>query len=473
MNKNEYLSPLSFFIARKRKKHLPVVLLSDKDFGGWSKKQSSFTRKQLEQSGFSGKAESACVLVDAKGDPANVVVGVSTPIGPYDLAYATQAIEKYFKDGALEGISFFLETTQKDLTNAYLGWALGCYQFSRYKQKLSAKPALVIHGDFSRGRTLAEAIFLLKDMVNQPANHLGPEEIEAAAREVGALHKAKIKVIRGEDLLKENFPLIYTVGQASPRPPRLIELNWGNAKHPKISIVGKGVAFDTGGLNLKSGPNMAIMKKDMGGAAHALALAHLIMASKLPVNLQLLIPAVENSVSGNAFRPGDIIKARNGLFIENTNTDAEGRLILADSLTYACEREPEFILDFATLTGSARSALGPDIPALFCNSDKIADAIRKRAFAVEDPLWPMPLWDAYKKHLDSSTGDLVNSSGAPGDLPLSALFLKQFIAPKLKIEWAHIDCYAWEYSGRAGRPRGGADTGLRAMFAYLEGRFGA
>jgi leucyl aminopeptidase len=384
-----------------------------------------------------------------------------------------QAIEKFFKGESLGSVSFSLETEEKNLTNALLGWALGCYQFTEYKQKTPLKPALVVKGDLGMARSLAEAIFLLKDLVNQPANHLGPAEIESAVRGVATLHKAKIKVIEGEALLKENFPLIYTVGQASPRAPRLIELNWGNAKHPKLTLIGKGVVFDTGGLNLKSGPNMAIMKKDMGGAAHALALAHLVMSAKIPVSLQLLIPSVENSVSGNAFRPGDVIKARNGLFVENTNTDAEGRLILADSISYACEREPVLIIDFATLTGSARSALGPDIPALFSNTDKTAEAIRKASFAVEDHLWPMPLWDAYKKHLESSTGDLVNSSGAPGDLPLSALFLKQFLAPKLKVEWVHIDCYAWEYSGRAGRPRGAADTGLRALFAYLESRFGA
>ncbi|MCD8494026.1 MAG: hypothetical protein LRY39_01130 [Alphaproteobacteria bacterium] len=228
------------------------------------------------------------------------------------------------------------------------------------------------------------------------------------------------------------------------------------------------MAFDTGGLNLKGSQYMALMKKDMGGAAHALALAHLVMSLKLPVNLQLLIPAVENSVSGNAFRPGDVIKARNGLFVENTNTDAEGRLILADSLSYACEREPELIVDFATLTGSARAALGPDIPALFSNNEKTADSIRKTAFAESDPLWPMPLWDSYKKHIESSVADLLNSSGTPGDLPFSALFLKQFLRPETKAEWVHIDCYAWEHTGRTGRPRGAADTGLRAYAPILK-----
>lgn len=472
MTKN-VLSSLPFFIARKRKIHLPVILLNEKNLKPWLKKQTAFTAEQVEQAGFKGKAESACILLGTNGKPASMVVGVSSPIGVYDLAFAVQNAEKTFKSESLKDVSFALETDVKDLTNAYLGWALGCYQFTPYKQKSPAKPALVIKDDTANAVSFAEAIFLLKDMVNQPSNHLGPEEIEDAVRGVAGIHKAKVKVIKGKDLLKENFPLVYTVGEASPREPRLIELSWGNPKHPKVTLVGKGVAFDTGGLNLKPTASMALMKKDMGGAAHTLALAHLIMSRKLPVHLQLLIPAVENSVSGNAFRPGDVIKSRKGLFVENTNTDAEGRLILADSLTYACEREPELIIDYATLTGSARAALGPDIPALFSNNDKVADSIRKVAFEHEDPLWPMPLWDAYKKHLDSSTGDILNSSGVPGDLPFSALFLKQFLGDKTKADWVHIDCYAWEHTGRVGRPRGGADTGLRAVFAYLQKRFGA
>ncbi|MCD8519960.1 MAG: leucyl aminopeptidase family protein [Alphaproteobacteria bacterium] len=471
--KQKHLSDLSFFINRKRKTHMPVYLHTEKSFKPWLKKQKAITAAQVEQAGFKGKPETACVVIDQTGKPSFVLVGIASPIGTYDLAYAVQVIEKTFRGDALGQVSFFIESDEKNLNNAYLGWALGCYQFTTYKQKTPAKPALVIKGNIGKDRVLAEAIFLLKDLINQPANHLGPEEIEAAVRAVAAPHKAKVKVVKGDDLIKQNFPLIYTVGEASPRLPRLIELNWGNTKHPKLTLVGKGVAFDTGGLNLKPTSYMALMKKDMGGSAHALALAHLVMSLKLPVNLQLLIPAVENSVSGNAFRPGDVIKSRKGLFVENTNTDAEGRLILADTLTYACERTPELIIDFATLTGSARAALGPDIPALFSNNDKVADTIRKAAFDEADPLWPMPLWDLYKKHIESSTGDLLNSAGLPGDLIYSALFLKQFLSDDTKADWVHIDCYAWEHTGRTGRPRGGADTGLRAMLAYLEKRFAA
>lgn len=461
---------LPFFIARKRKTHLPVYLLNEKTFKGWLAKQPAMVKAQVEQAAFKPAPDQAAVLMGANGNPSSVICGTAHPTGPYEAAAAVAAIERAFKGDALKTVSFSFETAEKNMSNVYLGWALGCYHFSPYRQKAPAKPALVVK-NIGTTKAFCEAIFLLKNLVNEPANSLGPDEIEAAVRSVAKGHKAKIGVIKGKDLLKQNFPLIYTVGQASPREPRLIELNWGNPKHPKIALVGKGVAFDTGGLNLKPTSAMALMKKDMGGAAHALALSHLIMAHKLPVNLQLLIPAVENSVSGNAFRPGDVMKSRKGLFVENTNTDAEGRLILADSLTYACERAPEFIVDFATLTGSARAALGPDIPAMFSTSDKVADAIRKISFDAQDPLWPMPLWPAYKKHIESAVADLHNSSGTPGDLPFSALFLHQFLSEKTKVDWVHIDCYAWEHTGRTGRPRGGADTGLRAMFEYLQSRY--
>lgn len=453
---------LPFFIAKKRKDHYPVVVLTEKSFKDWIKKQSPLTKGQIEHSGFKGKAEQAFVIGGANGKPAFVVCGVHSPLQPYDLAYAVATIEK----AGLGEASFALEGITGD--QAYLGWALGCYKFSPYKQKPCKKPALVVKGT-GTAQAMAEAIYLLRNMVNEPANILGPDEIESAVRAVAGLHKAKVTVVKGKDLLKENFPLIYTVGMASPREPRLIELNWGNARHPKLSVIGKGVVFDTGGLDLKPSAAMLLMKKDMGGAAHALALAHLIMSHKLPVRLQLLIPSVENSVAGNAFRPGDVIKSRQGLFVENTNTDAEGRLILADSMTYAGESSPELMIDYATLTGAARVALGPDIPALFSNNDRVAETVRKISFEQGDPLWPMPLWQPYKKHLEAPTGDIVNSAAAPGDLPLSALFLDHFVPAKC--DWIHLDCYAWENTGRPGRPKGGADTGLRSMFAYLQKRY--
>ncbi|HOO82557.1 MAG TPA: leucyl aminopeptidase family protein, partial [Alphaproteobacteria bacterium] len=259
-------------------------------------------------------------------------------------------------------------------------------------------------------------------------------------------------------------------GKASPRAPRLIEMVWGNAKHPKVTLVGKGVAFDTGGLDIKPSSSMALMKKDMGGAAHVIGLAKLIMDHGLPVRLRVLIPAVENVVGGAAYRPSDIIKSRKGVFVENTNTDAEGRLILADALAYACEDKPELVVDYATLTGSARAGLGPDIPAMFSNNEEVAQDIQKLAKKTEDPVWNMPLWQPYRKYLDSSNADIINSTGQAGDGIYSALFLETFV--EKDTDWVHLDCFSWEMSGRPGRPKGAADTGLRTVFAYLQGRFG-
>jgi leucyl aminopeptidase len=315
-----------------------------------------------------------------------------------------------------------------------------------------------------------ESVNGLRDLVNTPANDMGPEEIEAAVKVLAKEHEASVKVIKDQKILEKDFPLIFTVGKASPRLPRLIDMSWGNAKHPKVTLVGKGVAFDTGGLDLKPSAYMALMKKDMGGAAHVIALAKLIMDHKLPVRLRLLIPAVENSVAGEAFRPGDIIKSRKGPFVENTNTDAEGRLILADALTYASEGKPELIIDFATLTGSARAGLGPDIPAMFSNNDTIAGRLQALSEETEDPVWRMPLWQPYRAHIENATGDLLNSAGIPGDGIYSALFLETFVDEKT--DWVHLDCFSWEQTGRAGRPKGAADTGLRTVFAYLQGRYG-
>lgn len=473
MKKTSPLPALPFFLAKKRKSHLAIEIVPESGFRKWHKSQEKSVRDKADILGFTGQAEQILILRDQKEQPVKVAASVSDKLSPYDFAAVCAGLSKKFPEKFIGETSFeFAGLKKEQMEPAVLGWALGCYSFSAYKQKQPVKPGLLVKGA-DTAKTMAEAVFLLKNMVNEPANRMGPEEMESAVRGIAALHNAKVKVVKGEDLLKQNFPLVHAVGQASSRAPRLIEMSWGSARHPKLTLVGKGVAFDTGGLNIKGAMHMALMKKDMGGAAHVLALAHLVMSRKLPVSLQLLIPAVENSIAGNAFRPGDIIQSRKGLFVENTNTDAEGRLILADSLTYACERKPELIVDYATLTGSARAALGPDIPALFSNNEKTAEALRKISFEEHDPLWPMPLWEDYKKHIESSTGDLINSSGTPGDLPFSALFLKQFLDEKAPPEWVHIDCYAWEHAGRPGRPRGGADTGLRAVFAYLEKRFRA
>jgi leucyl aminopeptidase len=318
---------------------------------------------------------------------------------------------------------------------------------------------------------LAEATALVRDLVNTPAADLGPAQLEQSARHVANELGAQLRVTIGDELAS-GYPLIAAVGAGATedRGPRLIELEWGKPEDPRVAIVGKGVCFDTGGLDLKPASGMRIMKKDMGGAAHALALARLVIAERLPVRLHMLIPAVENAVSGAAYRPGDVVKSRKGLFVEVDNTDAEGRLVLADALTRACEDKPELIIDFATLTGAARVALGPDLPAMFANNNDLAAAIEGASREVDDPLWRMPLWDPYDENLKSSIADLANmANNAMAGAIYGALFLRRFVGEK--IPWAHLDTWAWRDPAKPGRPKGGDALGLRAIFAMLQRRY--
>jgi leucyl aminopeptidase len=318
---------------------------------------------------------------------------------------------------------------------------------------------------------LAKATALVRDLVNIPAADMGPADLEKAASDLAERSAAQLTVTGGEDLA-EAYPLIAAVGRAATpeRAPRLIELEWGKPDDPRIAIVGKGVCFDTGGLDLKQPAWMRIMKKDMGGAAHALALAQLIIEYRLPVRLHLLIPAVENAISGAAYRPGDIVRSRKGLTVEIDNTDAEGRLILADALAKACESEPQLIVDFATLTGAARTALGPDLPAAFANDDELAGELEAAAREVDDPLWRLPLWDAYDDNLKSDVADIVNAAPTPmAGAIYAALFLRRFVAADTP--WAHLDTWAWREAKKPGRPKGGEALGLRAVFAMLERRY--
>ena len=364
----------------------------------------------------------------------------------------------------------------KEPGKAMLGWMTGQYRFERYHEEAGkAGPRVLLTGEPARIDAmvrLAEATAQVRDLVNTPAGDLGPAELEAAVKALSVERGATLNVTSGESLSK-GYPMIHAVGKAAApgREPRLIELEWGDAAHPRIAIVGKGVCFDTGGLDIKTGSSMKLMKKDMGGAAHALALAGLIMAEKLPVRLHLLIPAVENSVSGEAFRPGDVLQTRKGLTVENTNTDAEGRLILGDALTKAGEGEPELILDFATLTGAARVALGPDLPATFANDDPLAAALLKAAGEESDPLWRMPLWDGYDEMLKSDIADMVNApEGGFAGAVTAALFLRRFVPDT--VQWAHLDVFAWRPNAKPGRPKGGDAYGLRAAFAMLKQRYG-
>ncbi len=404
------------------------------------------------------------------------------------------------KDGALSGVLFGLEPTDKapdrflpgrlpgllpagtygfanaphDTRLAALAFALGGYKFTRYRKAGDNAAKLVVPDgvDAAELTRIAEGVALARDLINTPANDMGPAELEEAARALGGRHGAVVRSIVGDDLIAQNFPLIHAVGRASPRAPRLVELTWGDPAAPKITLVGKGVCFDTGGLDLKPSSGMLIMKKDMGGAACVLAAAHMIMDAKLKVRLRVLIPAVENSVSGAAFRPLDVYRSRKGLTVEIGNTDAEGRLVLADALALADEEAPELIVDMATLTGAARVALGLDLPPFYTHADALAEDLMRHARAEHDPLWRMPLWRPYDSMLDSKVADLNNvSSGAFAGSITAALFLNRFVE-KAKA-WAHVDVYGWTPSAKPARPEGGECQAARVLYALLKERYGS
>jgi leucyl aminopeptidase len=360
-----------------------------------------------------------------------------------------------------------------DARLAALGFALGAYAFSRYRkaERREAKldlPQGIDRGDLER---VVEGVSLARDLINTPANDMGPAELEASARALAARHGAVVRTIVGDDLLTANFPLVHAVGRASARAPRLIELNWGDPDRPRVTLVGKGVCFDSGGLDIKSDSAMLLMKKDMGGAASALALAHMIMSRGLKVALKVLIPAVENAIGGDAFRPQDIYVSRKGLSVEVGNTDAEGRLVLADALAFADESVPELLVDMGTLTGAARVALGPDLPPFYTDDDTLASDLARHAGVENDPMWRLPLWPPYNSMLDSKVADLNNvSSGSFAGSIICALFLKRFVSAAKA--WLHIDIYAWTPTAKPGRPEGGECQAARALYALLAERYG-
>jgi leucyl aminopeptidase len=419
----------------------------------------------LESTGFNGAAGQLALLPGDNGRLARVFVGTEAE----DWLWALGDLPTRLPAGryALERAD-----NPRQATRAALGWALGSYAFTRYRKRERKAIDLVWPKAADRDyvtRT-AEAIYLVRDLVNTPAADLGPAELADAARALARKHRARFQVIVGEALLKRNFPMVHAVGKGSARAPRLIDIAWGT-RGPRITLVGKGVCFDSGGLDLKPSSGMKMMKKDMGGAAHALGLASMVMAAKLPVRLRVLIPAVENMVSGTSFRPLDVVPTRKGLTVEIGNTDAEGRLILADALALGDADKPALMIDFATLTGAARVALGPDLPALFTDHDDLANDILRHATAEADPAWRLPLWRGYRSGLDSKVADLnnISESGFAGAI-YAALFLKEFVSDTTP--WAHFDIYAWNNRTRPGRPEGGEAMVLRGLFALLKERFG-
>ena len=423
------------------------------------------TRAWLATVGFVGAADSHALVPDADGGLGQVFAGVAHSTQPFALSSLPLALPagEYRLDE--DGLALHPEA-------AAMSWELGGYRFDLYKPSKREPATLLLKAgaDAERGVALAAAIVATRDLVNTPAEHMGPAELAGAAKLLARQHGASFGEIVGDALLKKNFPSIHAVGRASMRSPRLIEVNWGNPKHPKLALVGKGVCFDTGGLNIKPGEGMRQMKKDMGGAANALGLAGLIMALKLPVRLQLLIPAVENAIAGNAYRPGDVIKTRKGLHIEIGNTDAEGRVILCDALAYAAEGNPDLVIDLATLTGAARVALGPQLPALFAKHMDTARDLVDLGLKLDDPLWHMPLWAPYHAGIESPIGDIVNTGKSPlAGAINAALFLEDFLPPQQ--DWLHVDLFAWNDAPRPGRPVGGEAQTIRTLLAYLEQRY--
>jgi leucyl aminopeptidase len=415
---------------------------------------------------FKGESGRALVCPDEQGAVEQVLFGLgedetADPFLPGKLAKLLPPGTYSFGDGIA------------DERLAALGWLLEAYDFTRYRKaardpaRLAAPPGV----DARALRSTAAAVMLVRDLVNTPANDLGPAELEAAARGVAERHGATFAVIAGE-ALAQGFPLIHAVGAASNRPPRLIDLNIGERDAPKLTLVGKGVTFDTGGLDIKPSANMLLMKKDMGGAANVLGLATLIMEARLPVRLRVLIPAVDNAISGSAFRPGDILTSRKGLTVEIGNTDAEGRLILADALALADEEAPDLLIDMATLTGAARVALGPDLPPFYTDDDRVAEGLARHAGAENDPLWRLPLWRPYNTLFESKIADLNNagSSGFAGSIT-AALFLRRFV--ERARAYAHFDLFAWTPTAKPGRPVGGEAQGIRALFSLCRERWPA
>jgi leucyl aminopeptidase len=445
-----------------------LVAVTPRTLDAWLAAQPEAQAAWIDAAGFDAEPGSLLAVPDGDGRVAMMLVGLDAERPLWGWAGAAARLPKgsyRLAEGGPEAVSVEV---------AALGWALGTYEFRRYKQKAGRGFAtLQWPAGCDRGRVarLAGATRLVRDLINLPALDLGPAELAEAAAQVAAGGGAVFREIIGDDLLTAGYPAVHAVGQGSPRAPRLIDITWGDAAAPKVTLVGKGVCFDTGGLDIKPASGMKWMKKDMGGAAHVLGLAAAVMDAGLPVRLRLLIPAVENSVSGTALRPHDVIRTRKGLTAEVANTDAEGRLVLADALTEAASENPALVIDFATLTGAARVALGPDLPALFSNDDGLADGLLRQARAADDPLWRLPLFAPYRRLIDGKVADLSNAPDFPyAGAITAALFLAEFVGPS--IPWAHIDLMAWNIEGRPGRPEGGEAMGLRAAYGLLTERFG-
>jgi leucyl aminopeptidase len=428
----------------------------------------SRARAFIEAAGFEPKAGRHLLLPSPEGALAGVLFALEPP---------EDANKDLFRPGALTGIlpagAYRFANAPHDSKLAALAFALGSYRFARYRKQEEKDLNLELPGnvdgdDLTR---IVEGVSLARDLINTPSNDMGPGELEEAARTLAGRHGASVRSVVGDDLLQENFPLVHAVGRAAARAPRLVDMTWGDPSHPKVTLVGKGVCFDTGGLDIKPESGMLNMKKDMGGAATMLGLALMLMDRGIKLRLRVLIPAVENSISGSAFRPRDVYRSRKGITVEIGNTDAEGRLILADALALADEEQPELIADMATLTGAARVALGADIPPIYTDDDQLAAELARAAASENDPVWRMPLWRPYEALLDSKVADTNNvASGGFGGSITAALFLRKFVSAAKA--WLHCDIFAWNQTSRPGRPEGAECQAARALYALLVARYG-
>ncbi|KTC71632.1 aminopeptidase [Legionella birminghamensis] len=439
---------------------IPVILLSKQDWASGMPELLSSERNQFYTQRFKGNTGDLCIISGENGKSQKVYLGAGDA-NNYSLALASAALR--LPEGNYQ--------LQQALPNAHvIFWGLAQYCYDRYKKQEIQPRVLILENNLREVLQDVDAAFLVRDLINAPTNCMGPQDLSDTMKTLATRYSASFQEWIGDELLAANFPAIHAVGRASINQPRLLSLNWGNEKHPKVTLVGKGVCFDTGGLDIKPSNFMRLMKKDMGGAAQVLGLAQWIMARELPIRLQVLIPAVENSIGPDAYRPGDVLTMRNGLTVEIDNTDAEGRLVLADALVFAGEDKPELIIDFATLTGAARTAVGTEISALFCNNDKLANELYEFAGKANDPVWRLPLYAAYEPLLDSSIADLSNCSASPyAGAIVAALFLQRFVPAG--IPWVHFDVMAWNVSSKPGKPEGGEAMGIRAVGEYLLSRY--
>lgn len=473
------------FIDAPQDEAIPLHLVSTKAFEGWLAEQPETVSNWLSAQKFKASSGKCAVWPGADGKIAGALLCHRPPSkkGPknpgdhpiFGCAHGPMRLPA-------GQYKLATECDEGLCTALCLGWGLASYRFDRYRsgkgsrKKSSSDKAegarqLLWPENIDRPLVLStlKAIYTARELINTPAGDLGPQELGQALVDIGEEHGAQCEIIRGDELLQQGFPAIHAVGRAATRPPQLTDLRWGATEHPKLTLVGKGIIFDSGGLNIKHSSGMRLMKKDMGGAAAVIALAKMIMAANLPVRLRVLVPSAENAIAGNAFRPGDVLSTRKGVFVEIGNTDAEGRLILCDAIYEASQEEPDLIVDFATLTGAARVALGTELPALFCNDESLAHSIVSAGRKLGDPLWRMPLHEPYRRHLDSKVADLCNiSKVGPGGAITAALYLREFIGDS---SWVHIDTMGYNDSNRPGRPEGGEALGVRALFTALSQRY--